>query len=1073
MKRTLPLSCFFILLLTTTRLLAQNPTAPALGFNVFAQSGANFIGGSSQGAVAAGGDLTVAGNYAISTTSPGTFTVAGIPTSLVVGGAVNYTGGIVTVNNNGYVKVGNCSGSTVWYTDMSGLYSPMNITAGSDYSSAPSVQMQMSSYAIGVSPTSNPVCQTSGIDFATAFLQLQSSSTTMAALTDNSTLTDASGTLLPVHTGLPSAVRIALHSGTNVLNLAGADLNAVTSFTYNTAPDASHVLVVNVNAPGSFTWNTFTNSGIDITGCPYVLYNFYNATSININGSASIEGTLFCPYADVTKTTCPAPIEGQIICHSYSHSSGDDHDCCFGGSIPGCGGGVGVTTNFDVNIDNQCLADNYFVFMGNVTGVGPFSYRWDFGDGGHAYTIDAAHSYTATGTYNVKFVAIGAGGAADSITHSVIVSPSPTTGFTVNDSVQVLTGNSFAFTSLGSGCTYSWDFGDGTTGTGPDPVKTYGAVGGYVVEETVTSGAGCVMHSYMKVFVICDSVSCGCTGGLESVSLGDLVSRRAINNIKNSVSTKPDYNAMPAFTKNTHSSEARTTSSGSSISRFAPASLANTTPKVSSPTDITTLTSAVDAFSVDYVNNNAAKAAVLAITTLHNAYNHTKSICDRFRGATLQATEIVQIQGINFIQFRLLQQNGSVEYCIAFAAGKSNGATHFDLQSKWLISEYTGDDSVFNFQVWAASPLNTQTLTNEILTNLKAVLPVQQVDAGFILPTTYIAAGKRDKGFLDLNITSAVNSTNCKIIFIEQKNEQSGTDTLEIPFTLIGGVPNNFKIPIYDGYQYEGHLYMNDTLLDDVYMADGNWSQDLDVHYTSVTCKPNNNYSRVYTDGEYPLYRNFTVTGTSSDYISIYKFVTSGEDKVDLTNYHSFKFLAKGGGKVQIRLIKDGIVNFNDQYYTTLTLDTGTQNYQVSLNDFASDNSSYSTYINPFDVTAVVYTFQYGGKSTAVNFFVDDQAFSPTVVTGTRIITSNKLTIMPNPVSGPFQCQFSATQNEDLTLELTDLSGRVVCKQAVQAVAGPNTVTVNVPAGSGEGMFFVRLGNSSVKYDVTKITIVR
>ncbi len=1059
------------MLLTTTRLTAQSPTAPALGFNVFAQAGANFINGSTQGPVAAGGDLAIGGNYAVSTTTAGSFNVAGIPTSLVIGGVINYTSGVLTVNSNGYVKTGNCTGSTVWYTDMSGLYAPMSITAGSDYSAAPSIKMLMSSYSIGVSPTANPVCQPSGIDFATAFLQLKSSAATMSAFADNATLTDASGTTLSSHTGLPSAVKITLHSGTNVLNLAGSDLNAVTSFTYNNTPDSNHVLIINVNAAGSFRWNTGLTSGIDITGCPYVMFNFYNTTALNIGGTNAVEGTVFAPYCDITKNSNPAPCEGQIICHSYSHSAGDNHHCPFSCVVPGCGGHVDVAASFDVNIDNQCLADNYFAFMGNVTGAGPFSYRWDFGDGGHAYTLDAVYSYTATGTYHVKFVATGAGGAADSVTHTVIVSPSPVTGFTVNDSVQELTGNSFAFTSFGSGCTYSWSFGDGTTGSGPDPIHSYGSVGGYLVDETVTSGAGCVMHSYMKVFVICDSVSCGCTGGLESQSLGDAVSRRVINNIKNSVNTKPDYTAMPTFHKG--HSDARTTSGGNSIQRFTPASLANTTPKVSTPTDITTLTSAVDAFSVDYVNNDAAKAAVLAITTLGKAYNHTKSICDRFRGAQLLGTEIVQIQGINFIQFALKQPNGAVEYSITFAAGKSAGATHFDLQSKWLISEYTGDDSVFNFQVWAASPLNTQILANEVVTNLAAVLPVHQVDAGFVLPTTYIAAGKRDKGFLDLNITSAVNSTNCKIIFEETKNEQSGTDTLEIPFTLIGGVANNFQIPIYDGYEYEGHLYINDTLVDDVYMADGNWSLDFDGHYSAITYKPNNNFSRVYTDGEYPLYRNITVTGTSTDYISIYKFITSGEDKVDLTSYNSYKFLAKGGGKVQIKLIKDGIVNFNDQYYTTVTLDTAAKNYQVSLDDFASDNASYNAHINPFDVTAVVYTFQYGGKLTNVNFFADDQSFSTTVVPSTRIITSHKLTIMPNPASGPFQCQFTAAQSESLTLEMTDVSGRVVYKQAVQAVAGANTITVNVPAGSGEGMFFIRLGNSSVKYDVTKMTIMR
>ncbi|MET9398922.1 S8 family serine peptidase [Kitasatospora sp. NPDC002965] len=42
----------------------------------------------------------------------------------------------------------------------------------------------------------------------------------------------------------------------------------------------------------------------------------------------------------------------------------------------------------------------------------------------------------------------------------------------------------------GSGLTYSWDFGDGATGTGVRPVHTYGAYGVYTVRLTVTDGSG-------------------------------------------------------------------------------------------------------------------------------------------------------------------------------------------------------------------------------------------------------------------------------------------------------------------------------------------------------------------------------------------------------------------------------------------------------------------------------------------------------------------------------------------------------------------------------------------------------
>ena len=1071
MNKHLPLFCLiFILAFTSNRVNAQSPTDPALGFNVFVQGGATLVSSETDGPVALGGDLTIGGSYAVSTNNTGFFSVGGVPTTLVIGGKVNYSNGILTVDQNGYVQIGDCTGSTVWYTDMSGYYSPMRITPGSDYNGTPRISLQASSSTLGVSASINPVCDPYMIDFNSAFVQMKAHSTCMSTRTDNANLTNPGGTAIP-HTGLPAQVKITLNAGINVLNVSGADLNAVTDFTYNNNPDAGHILVINVNAPGAFTWQVYNSAGIGIGQCPYILYNFYNTTALNIAGSGAVEGTVFAPFADITKTVNSSNIEGQVIAQSYYHAGGENHYAVFSGDITGCDGAINTTAAFTINDTIQCMEGNYFVFVSSVTGTPPFTYSWSFGDGTTSTDGYPVKTYTTTGTFPVKLVVTGAGGK-DSVTHSLFVGVTPTFGFTTNDTIQALTGNSFVFTSNGStiGNTYSWDFGDGTSSTDPNPVKTYSATGTYVVHQHVKGPSGCTTCTcvHQDVYVICDSVTSGGGGGLESQSLGDLVSRRAINNIKNSVNTKQNYSTLPVFRK--HASDARTTNAGDRLQQFIPASLESTTPLITTPTDITSLTSAVDVFSVDYVNSNDAKAVVLGITTTGKPYNHTKSICDRFRGATLLGTSIVQIQGYNFILFRLQQQSGEIEYSIAFAAGKSAGNGNFHLQSKWLISEYASDDSVFNFQVWAASPVNTQKLVNDIITNLASVLPIQQTDVNFVLPPAYIASGKRNKAFLDLTITNTSNSSNGKIIFEEQKNEFSGIDTLAIPFTLAMGASNTFHIPVYDGYQYEGHLFLNDTLTDDVYMADGNWSIDYDKTYTTLTYKPDNNYNRVYTDGEYPLYRNITVNATSNDYISIYKFITSGEDKVDLTAYHSYKFLAKGAGKMQVRLIKNSVVKWADQYYTTINLDTATQNYQVSFDDFTSDNLSAPFTAN--DVTAVVYTFLFNGVNTNFNFFADDQAFSPTVVAGFKALQSRKVTVSPNPAGSQFQCTFAADQDRDMTLVLTDISGNTVYKQAVHAVTGYNTVTVNLPVTMPESMLFMKMGNNSVKYDVTKITIL-
>lgn len=48
----------------------------------------------------------------------------------------------------------------------------------------------------------------------------------------------------------------------------------------------------------------------------------------------------------------------------------------------------------------------------------------------------------------------------------------------------------FSASSSGNNVTYTWDFGDGTSGSGPTPSHTYAAVGSYVAQVTASNGVG-------------------------------------------------------------------------------------------------------------------------------------------------------------------------------------------------------------------------------------------------------------------------------------------------------------------------------------------------------------------------------------------------------------------------------------------------------------------------------------------------------------------------------------------------------------------------------------------------------
>jgi choice-of-anchor A domain-containing protein len=1074
MKSTLLSSiAAFAITLASFSAFAQSPTVPALGFNVFLEDGARLVTNETEGPMALGGDLTVAGGYQVSINNPGSFYVSGVRVTLVVGGKINYVSGLLQINQNGYIKIGNCIGSTVWYQDPNGAYPPIRITPNSSYDASPRINMQASANTLGVSAAVNPVCQSNVIDFASAFVSLRANAVTMSSLTDNAYLTNSGGTVIP-HTGLPSQVKITLNPGLNVLNLTGAELNHMNELTFNNSPDASRYLVVNVNAAGAFTWNVYNSGGIGFSQCPYILYNFYNTTALTIAGYGAIKGTVFAPNASISKTSNMANVEGQVIAKSYHHAGGENHYAVFAPSIPGCGTVTPTSASYTINSNNQCLVCNSFEFTSTSTGGAPLAYMWTFGDGTTSTLANPVKVYSATGTFNVKLKVTGPGGA-DSTTQSVVVSGDPAHGFTVNDTIQELTGNSFTFTSTlpTFGNIYSWSLGDGSFSTVPNPVITYTAAGIYTVTQHVTGSGGCSVGTTRTVVVESDGVGGGGGGGLESESMGDLISKREYAKIKHSIAAKPNNSLLPIFNKQSPFAAAKTSAATSSLEKYIPAALdASTTPKISTPTDLTAITYAVDVFSVDYIKNDISKAVVLAITTTGRPYNHTKSICDRFRGATLISTEKVKIDGLDFIRFALQQEDGHIEHSIAFAVGKANNGTQFKLQSKWLISEYAPDDSVFNFQVWSTTPENTEKLTHDIISNLKTVLPIVQTDNNFILPNAYIAHGSRNKQFLDINIVCTRPSNNAKVVFIQRINEVAAEDSLIIPFNLAAGDDNHFSIPIYDGYEYEGHFYVNDSLVDDVYMADGGWSLDFDKQYTEIlNYKPNNNTNRIYLDNEFPLYRSVQVVANTYDYISIYKFIKAGQEKVDLSAFHSYKFYAKGTGKMEILLIKESVENFKYQYKMVVDLDPAGKNYQISFDDFVSDRLSAP--FDPSDVKAVVYNFDMKGVATEFNFLADEQSFSPTEVSSFRALSSKMVTLSPNPATSKFQIKFASEIDRDLDLTLTDLTGKLVSKQTLHATTGQNTFDVQLPAGVPQTVLLVQLGNEDVKYGMTKLSIVK
>jgi gliding motility-associated-like protein len=159
--------------------------------------------------------------------------------------------------------------------------------------------------------------------------------------------------------------------------------------------------------------------------------------------------------------------------------------------------------SFIINDSNQCQKGNNFQFTNKSTSLsGTISYFWSFGDGDTSSQQNPQHSYLTPNTYTVKLVATTGLNNSDSITKMVVVLPSPTPSFLINDSTQCLAGNNFIFTNkstISNGkITSLWQFADGNGSVNPNPTHIYSFADTFSVKLVATSDSGCndsIIHS--------------------------------------------------------------------------------------------------------------------------------------------------------------------------------------------------------------------------------------------------------------------------------------------------------------------------------------------------------------------------------------------------------------------------------------------------------------------------------------------------------------------------------------------------------------------------------------------------
>ncbi len=124
------------------------------------------------------------------------------------------------------------------------------------------------------------------------------------------------------------------------------------------------------------------------------------------------------------------------------------------------------------------------------------AYAWNFGDNTTGTGATPQHTYAAAGTYSVTLTVTDNAGATNAVTKPVTVTAAagnqpPVAAFTSSSlDLTVSVDGSGSSDPDGTIASYTWAFGDGSSGTGVTSSHTYAAAGSYQVTLTVKDDKG-------------------------------------------------------------------------------------------------------------------------------------------------------------------------------------------------------------------------------------------------------------------------------------------------------------------------------------------------------------------------------------------------------------------------------------------------------------------------------------------------------------------------------------------------------------------------------------------------------
>ena len=429
----------------------------------------------------------------------------------------------------------------------------------------------------------------------------------------------------------------------------------------------------------------------------------------------------------------------------------------------------------------------------------------------------------------------------------------------------------------------------------------------------------------------------GDEGGLESN--GDLISQIAKTMYQRS--RQPEFSKRPQrFDRSKNNTDIEEMTLSNLIPDDA---IPNTTAYVTSPEHLIGITNAIDLFAVDIYKSDDRVGVALLLDTKEAVYEHTKYVCDRLSGSSIEDIYQFKIDGINdFIITKIKNREGHIEYSTSFSLRAHHGGD-IVLESHWDLADYPSSSSYTNIQLWANNTHYLIEMCLNVLGRAKLYHDIVDYNIGQT-PEVYIKSGQMATDSLTLIISNKLelDYLNCSgyVSYSETKEQEAFSYKLD----LTGAIVEEVNIPTQYAY-YMGFSILHEEIAtpDIIFAAQGAWGYSADAHVEDV------DIFEIVPGGSsdslrYNVHRSIVMAGSVSDYISVYRSFTPRFEGIDVSNYNALTFKGKGSARIEIVMVSASESDWRKQSKYVVELTEDERQYVLGQTFFKNEDDTSASW---------------------------------------------------------------------------------------------------------------------------------